>query len=180
VPGQAPGAEFWRERLERAAGQLRAEPYGLRGVELYLDLARMLPGHRPADAPMLRLLRRLVWGFDDPDVPGALEIARRCPPALVTDAGLRGPLIHRMTHAARIDRERVELARTLLGHEAAYALNSIERAIAELLVSGYDAAQGTMRSHTASERVRELLRRRDVSFSPELRDWAEHQLAAAW
>jgi GTPase-associated protein 1 len=167
------------ERLQVAVWQYRGRPHNLRGVALYRELLKVLPGGRPTHPEQLRALWRLVWAPNDPDVAGALEIARDCPPRLVVDAGLHLSLIHQMTKASEINDARIDLAQELLRHEA-YDMNSIERAVAELLVDGRAATERTLRGHDAAERVRQLLGQRDIAISRELHDWAKHKLDSTW
>lgn len=167
-----------RERLQEAAALMRKGPHSLEGVKLYQYLAYTILKGPPADAQHLQMLHLAVWGiYDYPDVAGALEIVRGCSPRVVKEAGLREPLIRLLDPPEQdISKDHGELARELLRRGEEHHLSAAERAVARLLVRGWEL---TVRGSPAYEEVRVLLDRNDTTFSQKLRKWAQNRLRTA-
>ncbi|WP_147255489.1 hypothetical protein [Streptomyces sp. PT12] len=142
------------ERLRLAAERLRGRPHELRGVGLFRMLAGRLPAGGPGDAASLVLLYELVWGRDDPDVAGALELIRSCPPALLAEAQLRPRLAGALVGTGEITDEHCALARELLRVERTLPLDPVPRTTAQLLIAGQDIAAGGPAAEAAERFLR--------------------------
>ncbi|MGK5533506.1 GTPase-associated protein 1-related protein [Streptomyces sp. URMC 129] len=164
------------ERLRLAAERLRGRPHQLHGTGLYRVLAARLPEGRPTDPDTLLLMYELVWGTAGPDLKGALEIARTCPPDLVVAARLHLWLTSWLSRPGEITDDRCALARELLRHEHAYRLDATKRAVAELLVRGQDITSGGATADAAERLIRARLNRHDTPLTTELLAWARRRL----
>ncbi|WP_059013430.1 GTPase-associated protein 1-related protein [Streptomyces specialis] len=164
------------ERLRLAAERLRGRPHQLHGTGLYRVLAARLPEGRPTDPDTLVLMYELVWGTAGPDLKGALEIARTCPPDLVVAARLHLWLTSWLSRPGEITEDRCALARELLRHEQVYRLDATKRAVAELLVRGEDITVGGEAADAAERLIRARLNRHDTPLTTELLAWARRRL----
>ncbi|WP_049576090.1 GTPase-associated protein 1-related protein [Streptomyces sp. SBT349] len=164
------------ERLRRAAVQLRGRPHELRGVPLFRMLSGRLPEGHPADAADLALLYELVWGGDDPDLAGALELMRACPPRLLAEAGVHPRLARWLTRPGEITDDRCTLARELLRHGGTLPLDRAQRAAAHLLIAGQDITVGGPAAEAAERFLRTELNRRDTPLPPDPLAWARRRL----
>ncbi|WP_326599106.1 GTPase-associated protein 1-related protein [Streptomyces sp. NBC_01803] len=164
------------ERLRLAAERLRGRPHQLHGTGLYRVLAARLPNGGPTDPDTLLLMYELVWGTAGPDLKGALEIARTCPPELVVAARLHLWLTSWLSRPGEITDDRCALAQELLRHEHVYRLDATKRAVAELLVRGQDITAGGEAADEAERLIRARLNRHDTPLTTELLAWARRRL----
>ncbi|MDT0345285.1 GAP1-M domain-containing protein [Streptomyces litchfieldiae] len=165
-----------RARLTRAAAELRQPPRERRDAALYRSLLGLLPDGQPFDADLLTLLYELVWHKADPGPPGALELARTFPPAVLVATRVHLRLTNLLTSSGVINRDRCALARELLAHHETFGLDSVKRTAAELLVRGQDVTAGGPAGAAAAHFLRTELNRQDSLLRPELLAWARHQL----
>ncbi|ARQ70865.1 GTPase-associated protein 1-related protein [Streptomyces marincola] len=174
-PPQPPPSPDALERLRRAAPILRGGPHRLHGVGLFRMLRARLTDDE-FDATALTVLYELVWGRADPDLPGALELARTCPPDLLVGARVHLRLLNWLTRGGPITPARCELAVELLRYEHELPFTSASRAAARLFALGRELEPGRALATEAERHLRGELTRGDSLLSREAREWARRRL----
>ncbi|UCM87832.1 hypothetical protein LC193_07630 [Streptomyces marincola] len=174
-PPQQPPPPDALERLRRAAPILRGGPHRLHGVGLFRMLRARLADDE-FDATSLAVLYELVWGRADPDLPGALELARTCPPDLLVGARVHLRLLNWLTRGGPVTTARCELAVELLRYEHELPFTSASRAAARLFALGRELEPGRALAAEAERHLRGELTRGDSLLSREAREWARRRL----
>ncbi|ONK14440.1 hypothetical protein [Streptomyces sp. MP131-18] len=174
LPPAAPAAV--QERLRESAKNLRGGPHHLHGVGLFRMLRGRLGESEELNEKTLRLIYELVWDKSDPDLAGALELARTCPLPLLVSTGIHLRLLNWITRGGTVNDKRCELARELLRHEDAYPFTSSGRETARLLVRGQELNAGGPGAADAEQHLRRELNRSDSMVRPEVLIWARRQL----
>ncbi|WP_328767941.1 GTPase-associated protein 1-related protein [Streptomyces sp. NBC_00286] len=138
-------------RLAVAATDLSHPPYGMTGGELWVELARQHLNGKVPDGATLRTMWALVWPPNGQPAPrDQSRVTEVCSPRLIVEAGLEVRLTHWLKHPDRVTRELIDFARETT---ASRKFNSLERAVARLLVLAHDLAQGRERLARVMEQL---------------------------
>lgn len=128
-------------RLAVSAGRLSRDAYGIRGAELWVDLARTHLDGKVPDVQTARLLWALVWPVkgSGPSSREQSRLTQVCEPRLLVDAGFGSALTSWLRTPAEADRRYLAFVRAMLDRTD-HRISEPDRYLAQLIVLLVDFA----------------------------------------